>query len=46
MTGTAHNLDQVAATETADSMVSVTTTDPKLTLWGVSANLGFIFYVH
>jgi hypothetical protein len=46
VTGTVHNLDQVAATETANSMVSVTTTDPKLTLWGVSANLGFIFYVH
>ncbi|MEP6862431.1 MAG: hypothetical protein ABJE66_17535 [Deltaproteobacteria bacterium] len=46
VTGTVHNLDQVAATETANSMVSVTTTDPEITLWGVSANLGFIFYVH
>ncbi|MEO6772221.1 MAG: hypothetical protein ABI467_04265 [Kofleriaceae bacterium] len=46
VTGSVHNLDQVAASETASSMVSVTTTDPKITLWGVSANLGFIFYVH
>jgi hypothetical protein len=46
VTGTVHNLDQVTASETASSMVSVTTTDPKITLWGVSANLGFIFYVH
>jgi hypothetical protein len=46
VTGTVHNLDQVAADQTASSMVSVTTTDPKITLWGVSANLGFIFYVH
>jgi hypothetical protein len=46
VTGTVHNLDQVTAGETADSMVSVTTTDPKITLWGVSAKLGFIFYVH
>lgn len=46
VTGTVHNLNQVTATETANSMVSVTSTDPKITLWGVSANLGFIFYVH
>jgi len=47
VTGTVHNLDQVVAAQTAsDSMITVTSTDPKVTLWGVSANLGFIFYVH
>jgi hypothetical protein len=47
VTATVHNIDRVAADQTsANSMVSVTTTDPKLTLVGVSANLGFIFYVH
>ena len=47
VTGSVHNLNQVAADQSStDSMVSVTTTDPKLTLWGVSANLGFIIYVH
>jgi len=47
VTATVHNIDRVAADQTAaNSMVSVTTTDPKLTVVGVSANLGFIFYVH
>ena len=47
VTASVHNLDQAAAAQTGtDSMVSITTTDPKLTLWGVSANLGFIVYVH
>lgn len=47
VTATVHNVDRVAADQTSsDSMVSVTTTDPKLTVVGVSANLGFIFYVH
>jgi hypothetical protein len=47
VTASIHNLDQAAAAQSgADSMVSITTTDPKLTLWGVSANLGFIIYVH
>jgi hypothetical protein len=47
LTATVHNIDRVAADQTsANSMVSVTTTDPKLTVVGVSANLGFIFYVH
>ncbi|MEO8844594.1 MAG: hypothetical protein ABI591_20975 [Kofleriaceae bacterium] len=47
VTGQVHNLDQVAMSQTAkDSMVSITSTDPKVTLWGVSANLGFIVYVH
>jgi hypothetical protein len=47
VTGQIHNLDQVASSQTAsDSMVSITATDPKITLWGVSANLGFIVYVH
>jgi hypothetical protein len=45
VTGSVHNLDRAVAAQT-DSMVSITTTDPKLTLWGVSANLGFIVYVH
>jgi len=46
VTGSVHNVNQVTASETNGSMVSVTTTDPKITLIGVSANLGFIFYVH
>ena len=47
VTGTVHNLDQVVAAQTAsDSTITVTSTDPKVTLWGASANLGFIFYVH
>jgi hypothetical protein len=47
VTGQVHNLDQVAMSQSAnDSMVSITATDPKVTLWGVSANLGFIVYVH
>ncbi len=47
VTGTVHNLDQVVAEQTAaESMITVTSTDPKVTLYGVSANLGFIFYVH
>lgn len=47
VTGQIHHFDQVASSQTAsDSMVSITATDPKITLWGVSANLGFIVYVH
>ncbi|MEO8548856.1 MAG: hypothetical protein ABI678_02745 [Kofleriaceae bacterium] len=47
VTATVHNVDRVAADQTsADSMISVTTTDPRLTVVGVSANVGFIFYVH
>jgi hypothetical protein len=47
VTASVHNLDQAASSQSnADSMVSITTTDPKVTLWGVSANLGFIIYVH
>jgi hypothetical protein len=47
VTGEVHNLSQVAMSQTTnDSNVSITSTDPKVTLYGVSANLGFIFYVH
>jgi hypothetical protein len=47
VTGSVHNLNQVAADQTSsNSMVTVTTTDPRITMWGVSANLGFILYVH
>lgn len=47
VTGTIHNVDRVAGDQaSSDSMISVTSTDPKLTVTGVSANLGFIFYVH
>ena len=47
VTAQVHNLDQAAASQSAaNSMVSITSTDPKVTLWGVSANLGFIVYVH
>lgn len=47
VTGTIHNVDRVAGDQSSSSsMVSVTSTDPKITVTGVSANLGFIFYVH
>lgn len=49
VTGDVHGLNQVADENTAqatNSSISITTTDPKVTAWGVSANLGFIFYVH
>ncbi|MFT3698972.1 MAG: hypothetical protein QM831_37850 [Kofleriaceae bacterium] len=46
VTGDVHNLNQVADGQTMDSNVSITSTDPKVTIWSVSANLGFIFYVH
>lgn len=46
VTGDVHNLNKVADGQTMDTNVSISSTDPHVTIWGVSANLGFIFYVH
>jgi hypothetical protein len=38
-----HGIDQVSS---GDSMVTVSTTDPHVTLWTVSADLGFVVYLY
>ena len=47
VTTTIHNLSMVGGDSSqSDSHVTVSTTDPKLRLTGVSASLGFIVYLY
>ena len=46
MTGQIHNVDQASnqASASSGSMVTVTSTDPNVTVWTVSADLGLVVY--
>jgi hypothetical protein len=43
--GEIHNFSEAADSSNTNSMITITSSDPHVTVWSVSADLGFVFYL-